>query len=154
MCAYISDIPHGKITSSHNLFYNYLFQSYDYTTAKNYLDANQKAIESIETIIQLENIDCDFERQDNYIYTQDPNLISQFKDEVATVNKLGFQAEFVEKIPLPIDIVGAVKFPNQAQFHPRKYALGLANSITNHSGQIYEHTKVLDVKKEVKEHIS
>ena len=148
MCAYISDIPHGKITSSHNLFYNYLFQSYDYTTAKNYLDANQKAIESIETIIQLENIDCDFERQDNYIYTQDPNLISQFKDEVATVNKLGFQAEFVEKIPLPIDIVGAVKFPNQAQFHPRKYALGLANSITNHSGQIYEHTKVLDVKKE------
>lgn len=148
MRPYFSGTQHGKITSSHNLFYHYLFQSYDYATAKNYLEANQKAIKSIETIIQLEGIDCDFEKQDNYIYTQNSDFISQFKNEVETVNKLGFPAEFVESVSLPINILGAVKFPNQAQFHPRKYALGLAKSISNHSGQIYEHTKVFDIKKE------
>ena len=138
----------GKITSSHGLFYDYLFNSYDFATARKYLEANQKAIKSIETIINMENIDCDFERQDNYIYTQNADFLAKLKAEVTTVNKLGFNAELVEKAPIPIEILGAVKFPNQAQFHPRKYAIGLAKAISSRSSQIYENSKVVDVKKE------
>lgn len=96
----------------------------------------------------MENIECNFEWQDNYIYTQNSDFLPMLKSEVSAVNKLGFEAEFTKKVNLPISILGAVKFSNQAQFHPRKYALGLAKAVSNHLGQIYEHTIVTDVKKQ------
>lgn len=40
--------------------------------------------------------------------------------------------------------MGAIKFPNQAQFNPIKYAYGLANSIKN---SIYTNTTVYDIEK-------
>lgn len=40
--------------------------------------------------------------------------------------------------------LGAIRFPNQAQFNPCKYALGLVNAIPN--VQIFENTKVVEVK--------
>ena len=51
----------GKITSMHGLFYDYLTNSYSEKFAKDYLDANEKAIENIKNIIDLEKINCDFE---------------------------------------------------------------------------------------------
>lgn len=40
--------------------------------------------------------------------------------------------------------LGAIKFSNQAQFNPCKYALGLVNAMPN--VQIFENTKVVEVK--------
>ena len=36
---------------------------------------------NIKNIIDTENIDCDFEFQNNYIYTTDANGIKKIKDE-------------------------------------------------------------------------
>ena len=41
---------------------------------------------------------------------------------------------------------GAIKLKNQAQFHPRKYVLGLCNAIIKKSGKIYTNTTVLDIE--------
>lgn len=45
ICAHVSGHSTAKITSQHNLFYDYLLNSFDKKTAKNYLDANQEAVE-------------------------------------------------------------------------------------------------------------
>ena len=72
-----------------------------------------------------------------------------------TVNTLGFNAEFVSNISLPIqNVKGAIKFPNQAQFHPRKYLQALCNIIKKNNGQIFEDSCVLDIKKEDKKYIT
>lgn len=60
----------GKITSQHGLFYEYLVQSEGIEFAKKYLEANENAIENIKNIINFEQIECDFEYQDSYVYTQ------------------------------------------------------------------------------------
>ena len=49
---------------------------------------------------------------------------------------------------MPLNILGALKLKDQAQFHPRKYVLGLCNSILKNNGQIFTDTKVYDVKHE------
>lgn len=59
----------AKITSQHGLLYDYLINSFDFDTAKAYLDSNQQAIETISDIVKKENIDCDFISQDAYVYT-------------------------------------------------------------------------------------
>ena len=150
ICNNTSGNTTGKITSQHGLFYKYLVDSEGKEFARNYLKANEHAIEEIERIITKENIDCDFEHQDAYVYTQTLEGVSKVKDEVETVKSLyncnDFKCEFVEKTELKINTLGAIKFSNQAQFHPLKYVSGLLKSMEN--TLIYENTKVVDVKKE------
>lgn len=112
-----------------------------------YLTANEDAIFDIKNIIDTESIDCDFEFQDNYIYTNLEDEVSKIKDEVSCVNSLGFNAEFVTDIPLPIPSLASIKFPNQAQFNSVKYVYGLAKVITENGGMIFENSKVYDIKK-------
>lgn len=121
----------AKITSQHNLIYKYLIDSLGESMANKYLYANQDAIENIAKIIEEEKINCDFERQDSYVYTNNLDELEKIKLENEAVNSLGFKSEFVTSTPLPFDVLGAIKFPNQAEFNPMKYAYGLAKCITS-----------------------
>ncbi len=121
----------AKITSQHNLIYKYLIDSLGVSMAKKYLYANQDAIENIAKIIEEEKINCDFERQDSYVYTNNLDELEKIKLENEAVNSLDFESEFVTSTPLPFDLLGAIKFPNQAEFNPMKYAYGLAKCITS-----------------------
>lgn len=136
----------AKITSQHGLFYTYLVETYGEGFAKDYLSANQEAIENIKKIIDAEKINCDFERQSNFVYTTNSSDVQKFKKEVDVLNSLGFPANFVTKTGLPFDVAGAVQFKNQAQFNPIKYLHGLAKSIIKNNGKIYTNTTVSDVK--------
>lgn len=137
----------AKITSQHGLFYTYLVETYGEGFAKYYLSANQEAIENIKNIIDDEKINCDFERQSNFVYTTNPNEVAQIKKEVDVLNALGFPANFVTKTGLPFDVAGAVQFKNQAQFNPIKYLNGLTKCISKNNGEIFTNTTVTDVKK-------
>lgn len=121
----------AKITSQHNLIYKYLIDSLGESMAKKYLYANQDAIENIYQIINNENIECDFVRQDSYVYTNNLDELEKIKLENKAVNSLGFKSEFVTSTPLPINVLGALRFPNQAEFNPIKYAYGLVKCITS-----------------------
>src|SRR3712207_8453520 len=39
----------------------------------------------------------------------------------------------------------SIRVDDQAQFHPRRYLLGLANNLTSRGGLIFERTRVVDL---------
>ena len=139
----------AKITSQHNLFYDYLIHSYGKKFASDYLEVNEKAIKNIKEIIDHEKIKCDFSYQNSYVYTTTPSEVKTIKKEVSSVESLGFPCEFVTKVGLPFKIEGAICFNHQAQFHPLKYLYGLCQSISAHSGKIYTHTVATNVEKDI-----
>ncbi len=145
ICSCTSGGNTGKITSQHGLIYKYLKDSNGKEFARKYFDANEKAIQNIENIIKNENIDCDFEKKNAYVYTESKNEVQNIKNEVEVTKKLKIDSEFVEKIDLPLNIFGAIQFKNQAQFHPVKYANGLVKALLENGVVIYENSKVLDV---------
>ena len=147
ICSHVSGNSTAKITSQHNLFYNYLINSFDKNFAKGYLKANEEAIIRIKNIIENENIDCDFSVQDSYVYAYSEKDVQDIKDEVAAVKSLDFPCEFVEQLPLSIKSYGAIKFSNQAQFNPVKYAYALANICSQKGIAIYENSKVIKIEK-------
>ena len=120
ICEQTSGLTTAKITSQHDLFYDYLIQSQGKEKAKQYLVANEKAIRDIEKIIKDENINCDFEKQSAYVYTTKVDEVEQIKKEVEAVNSLGLNAKFVTDLRLPFKIQGAIEIENQAQFNPCK----------------------------------
>ena len=145
LCCNTTGNSTAKITSQHGLFYDYLINSQGEKKAKEYLEANEAAIKNIEEIIKKEKIECEFQKADNYIFTREEKEIPKIKKEVEAVKSLGFPAEFVTNVNLPLDkILGAIKFPNQAKFNPVKYALGLVNAMPE--VQIFENTKVVELK--------
>ena len=138
----------AKITAQHGLFYKYLIDTFGIDTAKDYLEANLNAIKNIRKIIDTENIDCDFQYQSSYVFTKSNSYVQNLKDEFDALKSLNFNAKFSKNIPLPTNnILASIEFPNQAQFHPRKYAKGLCKSILSNGGIIYENSPVLDVSK-------
>lgn len=136
----------AKITSQHSLIYDKLIKQIGMDKAKQYAQSNEEAIKLIAKIIEEKNIDCDFKWQDAYIYTQDDNYIKDIKNEAKAAIDLGIDAFFIDKLPLPFPIKGAVGFRKQAQFHPRKYLLSLANDITEGGSYIFENTKAIDIE--------
>ena len=92
----------GKITSQHDSFYNYLEESFSIDTAKKYLEANEKAINKIENIIKNENIECDFERLNSYIYTTKKEEINLLEKEFKTLEKLKYKCEYVTDLIYPL----------------------------------------------------
>ena len=137
----------GKITSLHGLFYDHLISDFGEDYAKKYLEANENAIKNIKKIIEDEKLECDFEIQDAYTYTTKQDEVMEIEKEVQAVKKLDKEVEMVTKTDLPFKIAGAIKFGEQAQFHPRKYMLGLCKEITKQN-KIFEYTIALDVKKD------
>ncbi len=137
----------GKITSQHHLFYDYLIKSQNKEFAKKYLKANETAIQNIETIIQEENIDCDFERKSAFVWTKEVGKLAMIKTEVDAVKSLGMKAKFTNEIEVLGKIEGAIEFENQAQFHPVKYIHGLAKCILEKGGDIYENSKAIAYEK-------
>lgn len=143
----------GKITSQHGLIYKYLCETFDKEYAQKYYNANEKALKNIEEIINTENIDCDFEKKSAYVYTQSGTEMDKIKQEVEYTKKIGANSSFATEIDLPLKIVGAIKFENQAQFNPVKYVNGLINVIVNKKGKIFENSKVIDIEEKNKEYI-
>lgn len=144
----------AKITSQHSLIYKYLIDSLGQNSAKQYLDANEQAIKNMKHIFESENIDCDFETQDSYVYTTEESELESILLENDAVNSLGFNSKFVTTSPLRLNILGAIQFPNQAQFNPIKYVDGLCDKILKNDGSIYTNTTVCDVQKEKDNYIT
>jgi len=136
----------AKITSQHTLKYYKMINAVGEEKARQYAEANQSAIGLIEKIIRDNNIDCDFKRVPAYVFTQDRNMVRKLEDETEAALKLGLPAEYTETLDLPFGVEGAMKFANQAYFHPRKYLLALAGLIVGKDCEIYENTRAVDIQ--------
>ncbi len=126
----------AKITSQHGLLYHKLIRRFGTEKAGLYLAANQAALEKYRTLCR--DIDCGFQEKDAYVYSLDNR--KKLEQEVSALESLGFPAELTERPPLPLSAVGAVRFPNQAQFNPLPFAAAMAKDL-----RIYEHSPVLEL---------
>lgn len=129
----------AKITSQHNLIYNKLIQSSGLTQARQYADANQDAIRAYRDLIEEQHIDCEFQTKPAFLYSV--SVSEPLRREADAASRLGIPASFVSGTELPFAIHGAVRFADQAQFHPLKFLQSLSSLLT-----VYERTKVLSVK--------
>lgn len=136
----------AKITSQHGLIYNKIKTQISEEFARQYADANQTAIRMYETIAKEMNIDCDFIPQSAYVYTLEDQYINKIVDETNIASTLGIKATYLEELPLPLSVKAAVRFDNQAQFHPRKFLLALAKKITDNGVQIFEQSRIVDIE--------
>lgn len=105
-------------------------------------ESHAAAIDTIERIIHEEDIDCDFERVDGYLFNAPDQLDEVLDRELAAAGNAGItDADFVDRAPLTcFDTGRALRFGEQAQFHPLKYLAALAERIGHYGGRIFTGT--------------
>ncbi len=137
----------AKVTSQHGLIYAQLISRFGRELAQQYATANEFVIKELKNIADQNNIDCDYTSLPAYVFTQDKNYVQQIRDEVEAAKSLGISASFVDQIPFSMQIKAGIKFDNQAQFHPRKFLLPMADFVHKEGGQIYEQSKIEKMEK-------
>jgi glycine/D-amino acid oxidase-like deaminating enzyme/nitrite reductase/ring-hydroxylating ferredoxin subunit len=136
----------AKVTSLHKLIYRDLVRVRGEETARLYGEANQAGIERVARFVDERGIDCDFARADAFTYTESEADADVVRQEADVARRLGLPAETTTRTGLPFAVVAAVKFTDQARFHPRKYLLALARTIPGDGSAVFESTTALDVR--------
>ena len=140
ICSGITKNTTAKITSQHGFIYDKITKKFGAENAQKYLQVNENAVKKYMEICK--NIDCDFEMKDNVVYSTDN--YNKVEKELIALQNIGYKAQIEYKLPVPIDIEGAIRFKNQAQFNPLKFVSHIVQDMN-----IYENTKVIEIRDNV-----
>jgi glycine/D-amino acid oxidase-like deaminating enzyme/nitrite reductase/ring-hydroxylating ferredoxin subunit len=145
VAAGVSGYTTAKVTVGHNLVYADLAKRLDSDTSKAYAQSQSAALAWLCETAEREGIDCELERVPSLVYTEVPDEGDKVKAEVKAALDAGLSASLVTDTGLPYDVVAAIRLDDQAQFHPRRYLLGLVERFVALGGQVFEQTRALDV---------
>jgi len=111
-------------------------------------ESHTAAINKIEEIVHGQNIDCDFERLDGYLFLPPGGSVKELMRELKALGRAGLGGvERVDDVPnTRIKTDGVLRFPHQAQFHALKYLDGLTRAILDLGGKIFTGSRVISVK--------
>lgn len=132
----------AKITIQHGLIYDKLLKTLGHHKTKLFYEANQSALQEFCSLIETENIDCDFKIETAYVYTKRNDY--KIKRELNAYQTLGINAEIVTETNLPFNISSAIKLENQASFNPLKFIKHISKNLN-----IYENTKMVKIENNV-----
>jgi glycine/D-amino acid oxidase-like deaminating enzyme/nitrite reductase/ring-hydroxylating ferredoxin subunit len=129
-------------------FYHELIRVRGEEQARHHYASRAAAIDRIEEIHRSERIDCDFRRLDSYLFAARSADADKLKAELDACKKIGLQgAAWIAEPPIrDAGAGGALYFPRQARFHPRKYLAGLREAIGRRGGRLYANTRVAAVE--------
>lgn len=135
----------GKLSSQHDLFYASLIADLGKDVARAYATANETALDVIREVTARYSIDAYLSTLPNYVFTRDESQVDAVRAEAKAAAGLGLPATFVEDVGLPFDVLGAVRFDDQLQLHPKRLVYGLAAAVDRDGSSVHEHTRAVDV---------
>jgi glycine/D-amino acid oxidase-like deaminating enzyme/nitrite reductase/ring-hydroxylating ferredoxin subunit len=135
----------AKLSSLHGLSYASLRAGVGDDAASAYGQANEEGITRIVELATELGIDCDLRRKPNFTYTESEDERGAIEDEVAAATALGLPASYTEETELPFEVAAAVRFDDQAEFHPYRYVRGLVEAAERAGCRIFEDTRATGV---------
>jgi glycine/D-amino acid oxidase-like deaminating enzyme/nitrite reductase/ring-hydroxylating ferredoxin subunit len=145
VAAGVSGYTTAKLTAGHGLLYSHLESAFDEQTARAYAHSQLAAIETVRRVVAQRGLECDLETRTNVVYADRPEDVDAIEQEAQAAQRAGLAVEVTSEVSLPFPVLRAVSLADQAQFHPRKYLLGLAAAVVQAGGRIFEDSRVRDV---------
>lgn len=111
-------------------------------------ESHTTAINTIESIVGQERIDCDFTRLDGFLFLPAGESTELLDREMDAAHRAGLKD--VQRLPrtplLGLETGPCLRFPRQGQFHPLKYLAALADAVERLGGRIHcgSHVKTIE----------
>jgi glycine/D-amino acid oxidase-like deaminating enzyme/nitrite reductase/ring-hydroxylating ferredoxin subunit len=135
----------AHVTQVPDLRYRDLRSKFGRDDLRTVVDSSRAALELIASLVEEDSIGCDFARIPAYLYTEHHDEVSRLEEEVEAAHEAGMPAGLVREVPLPFPVAAAVRYEDQARFHPLSYLASLARTVQANGGRIYEGTRVVGV---------
>jgi glycine/D-amino acid oxidase-like deaminating enzyme/nitrite reductase/ring-hydroxylating ferredoxin subunit len=137
----------AKLSSLHGLTYGEMTRTHGEEVAHAYGAANEWGLRRVAETIGEFGIDCELRRKPNYTYTLEPGGAGRIEQEVAAATRLGLPASLATELPeLPFEVAAAVRFEEQAEFHPLQYLGGVAEQLDRDGPSLFERSRVTKVR--------
>ena len=109
-------------------------------------NSHRAAIDRIEAIVQLEDIQCDFERVSGYLFPAEGHGPAEIDAELDSAKAASVVVQRLSTAPVRGFYSGpCLHYPRQAQFHPLKYLNGLVNALERLGSRLHTGTRVESV---------
>ena len=141
----------AKVTALHGARYTSIAKNFGAAGARAYAEANQAGVDRMAALAEefaRAGADCRFERKSAFTFTCDPGRMDELRQEADAAREAGLPVSFVTDVGLPFDVRGAVRLDDQAQVDPYRYCVALAEACVAEGVEIYEQSRVHDVKAE------
>jgi glycine/D-amino acid oxidase-like deaminating enzyme/nitrite reductase/ring-hydroxylating ferredoxin subunit len=135
----------AKLSSLHGLTYAGLRSRYGKEVSSAYAAANEAGIANIRGHVERMAIDCSLRSRPNYTYTERAELIEKLEAEAEAAAAAGLRASLVADCDLPFPIRAAVRVEEQAEFHPHRYLIALAQAAEAERARLFERTRAVAV---------
>ncbi|GAA2093288.1 FAD-dependent oxidoreductase [Streptomyces albiaxialis] len=133
----------AKVSALHGLAYAHLREKRGAENARLYARSQQDAIEHLAEVAAGLGAECELERVPCYTFVEGEGHEDEIRAEAEAAAEAGLDASYVTETGLPFPVRAAVRVEAQAQFHPRKYLLALAEDLVRRGGTVHERTRVL-----------
>jgi glycine/D-amino acid oxidase-like deaminating enzyme/nitrite reductase/ring-hydroxylating ferredoxin subunit len=111
-------------------------------------ESHMAAIDWIEKTVNEEQIDCEFERIDGFLFIHPTDTKENLEKEFEATKKAGLQTSWMDHVPgIAAETSPCIRFPQQGRFHIMRYLQGLANAIIEMGGKIYTKTHARHIDK-------
>ncbi|HEX9946767.1 MAG TPA: FAD-dependent oxidoreductase [Allosphingosinicella sp.] len=135
----------AKMSSQHGAsHYQTLERKFGEDRARLYAEAQETGIRRISELAARHRIEADIEPMPSFIYTRDESYVSQIEKEVEVAQRLGLPASLTRDTGLPFDVLQAMRWDGQAQFHPVRYVAGLAATIPGDGCHVFESSRAIE----------
>lgn len=131
----------AKVTAQHGYLYYDLINMHNTKIAKEYYEANQKAVDYLKELVTKEQIDCDLKICNATLYAMNEEEIKLLKNEEQAYQILGIPY-LKEGANLGFKTSKSIKLEDQVSFNVVKFLDQILERIDNNKVKIYEHTKV------------
>ena len=151
VCSDASGRTMAKLAVSHSR----IFPRLSAEEAKRYLQANQEGFDRTIDLIEKYRIDCGLKRITNYIFATSEKHLEHVKKDYTAMRRVGLDVEWLDfpdiDLPeIPLNFLGCIRHRNQAEFHPRAFALGMLHVLQDRGVNVFEHTKVENISEQNK----
>lgn len=136
----------GKLTYMQDLIYHKIEKNYNFKVAKLYLESQKEAIDIITNIIKENKIECNLEKTNAYVFSNNENNYKNFDKEIKFYDKNNIKYKVLSSLPINYPTKVVLETYDSYTFNPYKYLIGLKKIIKDKIN-IYENTRCIDLDK-------
>ncbi|WP_214368755.1 FAD-dependent oxidoreductase [Pseudonocardia sp. H11422] len=135
----------AKVTALQSTMLSQIQRTRGADVAATYAERSLAGVEMVAKLAAEHGLDCDLRRRAAYTVAAEESELRTVEQEAVAARRAGLPVELTDEVDLPFPVAGAVTLADQVEFHPVKYAHGLAAAIDGDGCRVFEGTRALSV---------
>lgn len=127
--------------------YTTLIKNFGEENSRKVADAAKEAIELFKSNINSYQIDCGFEQQPAFLFSQTEDQTKELNEILDACRRVGVDGTLVNAIPIEIPFQQAIEVNAQAKVHPLRYVSALIKEFIGLGGHVVEGCRIVTAEK-------